>query len=46
MLADPLTKKNAGAEQLLEVLETGQLPAGVTEKRIDKVIRKEKVNKA
>ena len=44
MLADPLTKKNAGAEQLLRVLETGQLPVGVTEKRIDKVIRKEMIS--
>ena len=44
MLADPLTKKNAGAEQLLKVLEMGQLPVGVTEKRIDKVIRKEMIS--
>ena len=44
MLADPLTKKNAGAEQLLKVLETGQQPVGVTEKRMDKVIRKEMVS--
>ena len=40
MLADTLTKKNASMEQLLMVLETGQLPARVTERRMDKIIRK------
>ena len=40
MLADPLTKGTVNADQLMDVLESGKLPVGVTETRRDRVIKK------